>query len=153
MVCRQMILREKLKLIRKFHKFTQSDFAEFIAIPLSTYKKYELGASEVAIGNFFKITEKFPQYSLWLSIGEVAPESGQISPDQEVPKMVGSGVPVSIVDDAFDKTIETSVVLGWLTPKEGIEFSMLSDLHRHNFVEAGGVLLEQDSAQGQSKAG
>jgi len=148
-----MNIREKLKLIRIHSKKTIPQFSDFLSIPMGTLSKYSSGERDVSGDAVLKIIDKYPQYALWLTINEVAPEVGQISPDLEMPLMSGAGVPVAIIDDAFDKTIETSVVLGWLTPKEGIEFSMLSDLHRHNFVEAGGVLLPQDSTQEQSKTG
>ena len=146
-----MDLCEKFKLIRKESGLNQIKFGELISIPLDSLRKYEKGSREPSSGVFFKYTNQFPQYALWLTLNEVAPEVGQISPDTEMPQIMSMGVPVSLIDEAFDKTIETSVALGWLTPKEDIKMSMLADLHRHNFVEAGGVLLQQESTQEQEQ--
>jgi len=148
-----MVLREKLKLIRKKSNKTIPQFSEFVSIPMGTLSKYSSGERDVSGDAVLKIIDKFPQYALWLTLNEVAPEAGQVSPEDNAPQMGSTGVPKKLIDDAFDKTIETSVALGWLTPKDGIEFSMLADLHRHNFVEAGGVLLQQESALEQEKTG
>jgi len=146
-----MELREKIKLIRKVRNYTQVNFAKLIDIPFSTFKRYELGDSEVAISAFFKITKEFPEYALWLSSDEVAPESGQIAPGDEAPKMGGNGVPEKLLNAAFEKTITTSISLGWLTAKPEIQFSMLSDLMRHDFVEQGGKLIAQDADANESQ--
>ena len=148
-----MELQEKIKLIRHSAGFSQSKFSKELDIPLNTIGNYETGTRKISVEYLLKISELFPQYALWLLTGKTAPEVGQISPDQEETSPMSVGVPRKLIDNSFDKTIETSVALGWLTPKDGIEFSMLADLHRHNFVEFGGVLLEQDSAKEQSKAG
>ena len=148
-----MELKEKIRLIRKSNKLTQPKFTELTAIPLSSLKSFELGDRSVSLSALLKIIDQFPQYALWLTTDNVAPEVGQISPDQEMPQLMSNGVPEKLIDDAFDKTIETSVALGWLTPKDGIEFSMLADLHRHNFVEAGGVFLSQEPMQERDKTG
>jgi transcriptional regulator with XRE-family HTH domain len=146
-------LKQKLKLIIKTSGLTYAKFADLTSISLSSLKKYAGGESDAPFKVILKITASFPQYALWLTTNNVAPEVGQISPDIEMPQLMSVGIPHEIVDKAFDKTMETSLMLGWLTPKEGIEFSMLADLHRHNFVEAGGVLLEPKSTQEQHKAG
>jgi len=148
-----MNLKEKFNLIRKSTGLSQPKFGEMVSMPLSSVKKYSTGELSVSGDAILKIIEKFPQYTLWLTLNEVAPEVGQVSPEDNAPKMGSTGVPKKLIDDAFDKTIETSVALGWLTPKDGIEFSMLADLHRHNFVEAGGILLQLESELEQEKTG
>jgi hypothetical protein len=70
-----------------------------------------------------------------------------------MPQMSSAGVPEKLLNDSFGQTMTTAIALSWLTPKEGLEFSMLSDLNRHNFVEAGGILFSQDSEQDESKTG
>ena len=142
MALSQMKLREKLKLVRKISNQTQPDFAKSIAVSLSTYKRYELGESEISIAAFLKIVEKHPEYSLWLVSGETIPSAGQISPNDEKPKMEGAAVPAELLNAAFEQTLTTSIELGWITPKEGVNFSMLSDLLRHDFVQQGGRLIE-----------
>ncbi len=148
-----MTLQEKIKLIRKSCGLSQAKFSKEFDIPIKNIANYESGARKVSAEYLLKISEVFPQFALWLTTSKTAPEVGQISPEQELPDLMSLAVPTDLIDKTFDKTIETSVALGWLTPKDGIEFSMLADLHRHNFVEFGGVLLEQDSAKEQSKAG
>lgn len=148
-----MELKEKLKLIQKTSGMTQPKFGEEVSIPLSTLKKYLTGERDVSGDAVLKIIDVYPQFALWLTTDSIAPEVGQISPEQDKPQLMSNGVPEKLLDDTFDKTIETSVALGWLTPKDGIEFSMLADLHRHNFVEAGGVFLSQEPMQEQDKTG
>lgn len=150
---RQMDLKEKIKLIRKASGLTQPKISELVGIPLNSVRNYERGERGVSALFLLKICEIFPQYTLWLMTNEVAPEVGQISPEQEMPQMASVGVPEKLLDDAFEQTMSTAIALSWLTPKEGLEFSMLNDLHRHNFVEAGGILFAQDSAQDESKTG
>ena len=148
-----MNLKEKFNLIRKSTGLNQLKFGELVSMPLSSVKKYSTGELSVSGDAVLKLINQFPQYALWLTLNEVAPEVGQISPDAEMPQIMSMGVPVSLIDEAFDKTIETSVALGWLTPKEDIKMSMLADLHRHNFVEFGGVLLQQAPTQEQEQTG
>lgn len=149
----QMELNEKIKLIRKKHKFTQAEFAEMLDIPPSTYKKNELGQREMSVSKLLKVIEKYPEYALWLTTEEVAPEAGQIAPGENGPKMGHSGVPAELLNSAFERTMDASISLGWLSPKEGIKFSMLADLFRHDFVEVGGVLIEPVEGADESQAG
>lgn len=148
-----MTLQEKIKLIRNSFGLSQAKFSKEFDIPMKNIANYESGARKVAAEYLLKICEISPHFSLWLMTDKTAPEVGQISPDQEMPQLMSVGVPTGIVDSAFDKTIETSVALGWLTPQKDIKMSMLADLHRHNFVEAGGVFLQQEQAQEQDKTG
>lgn len=148
-----MTLQEKIRLIRNACGLSQAKFSKKFDIPMKNIANYESGARKVSAEYLLKISEIFPEFSLWLMTDKTAPEVGQISPDQEKPDLMSMGVPKKLVDESFDKTIETAVALGWLTPKEDIKMSMLADLHRHNFVEFGGILLESKSEQEQSKAG
>lgn len=153
MVLSQMKLREKLKLIRKTNKQTQPDFAKSISVSLSTYKRYELGDIEISMTAFLSLTEKHPEYSLWLISGETIPSAGQISPNDEKPKMEGAAVPAELLNAAFEQTLTTSIELGWITPKESVNFSMLSDLLRHDFVQKGGRLIEPVLDETKPEAG
>ena len=148
-----MEFKQKIKITVKHSGLTYAKFAEKTSISLSSLKKYAGGEIEPSLKSIVKIIDQYPQYTLWLMTNEVAPEVGQISPDQEMPQLMSNGVPEKLLDDTFDKTIETSVALGWLTPKEDIKMSMLADLHRHNFVEAGGVFLSQEPMQERDKTG
>lgn len=147
-----MILREKLKLIRKKSNKTIPQFSEFVSIPMGTLSKYSSGERDVSGDAILKIIDKYPQYALWLTLDQVAPEVGQVSPEEDAPQMGAAGVPSKLLDDSFFQTMNTAIALSWLTPKEGIEFSMLNDLFRHNFVEAGGVIVEQAQDQSESKS-
>jgi len=137
-----MELREKIKLIRNKHGIKQFEFAESIDIPRRTYQKYESGDVEVSIKAFLNTTSKYPEYALWLSTSQVEPSVGQIAPGDQTPKMGKDGVPAELLNAAFEQTLTTSIELGWITPKEGVNFSMLSDLLRHDFVQQGGRLIE-----------
>lgn len=151
MVCSQMELKEKIKTIRKTHGYTQKSFAKYLDIPAGSYQKYELGDVEVSMSAFLKITEHFSEYALWLTTTKVAPEIGQIAPGDNTPKMGYTGVPAELLNSAFEKTITASIALGWLSAKPDIKFSMLADLLRHDFVEMGGKLIEQE--KDESKTG
>ncbi|SGZ07592.1 Putative uncharacterized protein [Moritella viscosa] len=135
----------KFKKIRKKHKYTQVDFAKELDIPFGSYQKYELEQYEVSSVSLVRIVDKFPEYTLWLMTGETAVAVGQISPSDEKPKMEGAAVPAELLNAAFEQTLMTSIELGWITPKEGVNFSMLSDLLRHDFVQQGGRLIEPAS--------
>ncbi|CAM3204410.1 helix-turn-helix domain-containing protein [Moritella viscosa] len=137
-----MELRDKFKLIRKTQGLTQTAFAEKLDVAFRTYQKYELGNVEVSIKAFLSLTKKHPEYALWLSTSNVEPEVGQIAPGDSTPRMGKDGVPAELLNAAFEKTLTTSIELGWITPKEGVNFSMLSDLLRHDFVQQGGRLIE-----------
>jgi transcriptional regulator with XRE-family HTH domain len=150
-----MEIAQKIKLIRTSEGLSQPKLSKLIDIPLNTIGNYETGSRKVSAEYLLKLSDKFSKYALWLMTDQVAPEVGQVSPEDNQPQMNCIGVPEKLLDDAFGQTMTTAIALSWLTPKEGIEFSMLSDLHRHNFVEAGGILFSQDSEQeeNESKAG
>lgn len=141
--CGQVDLKLKIKAIRKKLKFTQASFAKSLGMSASSYQGYELGVSAVPSNLLLKITEEFPEYTLWLMTGETNIPAGQISPDDEKPKMEGAAVPAELLDAAFERMLTASIALGWLTPKPEIQFSMLADLLRHDFVAEGGKLIEQ----------
>ena len=138
-----MELKIKLKIIRKKHGYTQANFAKFLDIPYSSYQKYELGGNEASSSTLFKIVEKFPQYALWLMTEQANIDVTQVSPsDQDVKINIAAAVPVELLNAAFEQTLTTSIELGWVTPKEGVNFGMLADLLRHDFVQQGGRLIE-----------
>ncbi|MFT5879583.1 MAG: transcriptional regulator with XRE-family HTH domain [Moritella sp.] len=148
-----MELKDKIKLIRKAHGYTQAKFAENLDIAFRTFQKYELGNVELSMKAFLKISEKYPQYALWLTTTKVAPEIGQIAPGDNAPQMGSAGVPAELLNSAFEKTITASIALGWLSAKPDIKFSMLADLLRHDFVAEGGKLIEQAADESESKTG
>jgi transcriptional regulator with XRE-family HTH domain len=135
-------LQEKIKLVRKSQKLTQNKFAEVIGIPATSLKKYESGEREPSGKALLKIIECHPQFALWMVTGNTIPEGGQIEPGETKIQMGYSGVPVELLNAAFEQTLTTSIELGWITPKEGVNFSMLADLLRHDFVQNGGRLIE-----------
>lgn len=129
-----MELREKIKAIRNKVGETQTDFAESLSIPLSTLKKYESGHSNIALPVISKITQHqvYKKFALWLLTDEVAPESGQISPDDEllavkdsgyinlplfeVSASAGSGVLIEVENQVKDISFEPS----WLRKEVGV---------------------------------
>ncbi|XGI81791.1 helix-turn-helix domain-containing protein [Enterobacter hormaechei] len=77
-----MKLSEKIKIIRESEELSQANFCKIIDLPLSTLKKYETGKFEPGGDALMKMTQhpRFMKYTLWLMTGQIAPESGQISP-------------------------------------------------------------------------
>ncbi len=75
-------LPEKMKAIRAQEGLTQSEFCEVVGISISSWKKYEASITEMGLQPFLKVAnhERFKKYALWLTTGEVAPESGQVRP-------------------------------------------------------------------------
>ncbi|NMY03725.1 helix-turn-helix domain-containing protein [Pseudomonas sp. WS 5059] len=73
----------KFKLIRKAERLTQKEFCEVLGFSESTFRKYEAGFIEVGAPALLKIANhpRFKKYALWLVTDDVAPESGQISPE------------------------------------------------------------------------
>lgn len=138
-----MNLQEKIKLVRTSQAFTQAKFAEKIDIPLTSLRKYESGEREPSGKALLKIIDCFPQFALWITTEKTIPEGGQIAPGDKKPQMGDSGVPAELLNAAFERTMTASIALGWLTPKPDIQFSMLADLLRHDFVAEGGKLIEQ----------
>lgn len=138
-----MKISEKIKLIRETHNYNRVEFANILSMPKSSLEQYERDTRSPSGKALLKITEHFPQYALWFTTNTTAPESGQIKPGEDAPKMNNSGVPAELLDAAFERMLTASIALGWLTPKPEIQFSMLADLLRHDFVAEGGKLIEQ----------
>lgn len=147
----QMDLQEKIRLVRTSQKITQVKFAEITGIPATSIKKYEKGERKPSGEALLKIIEHFPQFALWMTTGETIPEGGQIMPGEIKIQMGYSGVPAELLNAAFEQTLTTSIELGWITPKEGVNFSMLSDLLRHDFVQQGGRLIESVEGDEENK--
>ncbi|OCQ23398.1 hypothetical protein A7985_05515 [Pseudoalteromonas luteoviolacea] len=79
-------LGEKFKLIRNTTGLSANKFAEKVGIPLSSYKKYEGGHTEVGAPPIMAIANHpdFKQYALWLINGETSPAAGQIMPGNDI---------------------------------------------------------------------
>lgn len=137
-----MLLSEKIKLIRDTHGYNRVEFAKILSMPKSSLEKYEVGERSPSGKALLKIIEVFPQYALWLTTDGELTISNQIAPGDKATQMGGNGVPAELLNAAFEQTLTTSIELGWVTPKEGVNFSMLSDLLRHDFVQQGGCLIE-----------
>jgi len=77
-----MDLATKLKAIRAKEGVTQSEFCDLVGLSLSTQKKYESGLFEMGFSALSKVLNhpRFTKYTLWLMVGQSAPEAGQISP-------------------------------------------------------------------------
>lgn len=70
-------------MIRKAERLTQKEFCNLVGLSESTFRKYEAGFTNVGTPALLKVTNhpRFTKYALWLVTGDVAPESGQISPE------------------------------------------------------------------------
>ncbi|AZC72337.1 helix-turn-helix transcriptional regulator [Pseudomonas chlororaphis] len=77
-----MDLPAKMKAIRAKEGLTQSEFCEMLEISISSWKKYDAGITDMGLAPFLKVANhpRFKKYALWLVTGDVAPESGQVSP-------------------------------------------------------------------------
>ncbi|KPU82201.1 XRE family transcriptional regulator [Psychromonas sp. PRT-SC03] len=78
-----MILGKKLKAIRIQEGLNQIELSQLIDISIDSIRSYETLRRTINEGNLIKITnhERFSKYTLWLMIGQTAPDSGQICPD------------------------------------------------------------------------
>lgn len=79
-----MEFAQKLKAIRGREGLTQKEFGDLVGISINTMKKYESSAFEMGYGALTKMLQnpRFTKYTLWLMTGGIAPECGQISPEQ-----------------------------------------------------------------------
>lgn len=77
-----MDLPAKMKALRTREGLTQTEFCDVVGISLSSWKKYEAGITDMGLSPFLKIANhpRFKKYALWLTTGDSAPDSGQISP-------------------------------------------------------------------------
>lgn len=77
-----MDLPAKMKALRTREGLTQAEFCDVVGISLSSWKKYEAGITDMGLAPFLKIANhpRFKRYALWLTTGDSAPDSGQISP-------------------------------------------------------------------------
>ncbi|MCD8548190.1 MAG: helix-turn-helix domain-containing protein [Aeromonadaceae bacterium] len=75
---------QKIRQIRETIGLSRPKFAELLGVPPTTLKNYELGYREV--GGAFLVSlahqEQLHPFTLWLLADKVAPEIGQISPEQ-----------------------------------------------------------------------
>lgn len=84
---------KKIRSLRESLGLSQVDFSKETSIPLSSLRKMETGHSSVGLSTIDKIIRvpKLECYSLWLMTGHVAPESGQISPNDDLLPVKDSG--------------------------------------------------------------
>ncbi|QBH98790.1 XRE family transcriptional regulator [Limnobaculum zhutongyuii] len=75
---------KKLLTLRKSTGVTQKKFSEITGLALGTIKKYETGQQGAGIAIVERVisTEEYKKYTMWLLLGETAPESGQVEPDE-----------------------------------------------------------------------
>ena len=142
-----MPMGKKIRLIRDAEGLTRPQFSEESGIYIETLKSWESKASSSIASDKLELitnSEKFKKYALWLITGDTAPEIGQISPDSESSKVIGAAIPEATLTSAFEQTMHTSISLGWLTPKDGINFEMLSDVFLADFEKVGGQTLKAD---------
>lgn len=138
-------LGKKIKLIRDAEGMSRTQFLDATGIPPDTLKGWELEKSKSVASDKLELITKsavFKKYTLWLLTDESAPEVGQIAPSEESSKVVGAAIPEKILTSAFEQTMHTSISLGWLTPKDGINFEMLSDVFLADFEKVGGQTLK-----------
>jgi transcriptional regulator with XRE-family HTH domain len=73
---------KKLKQVRVAEGLTQQAFSDLTGIVIGTIKNYETGRVEAGLKTIELVVNNpaFSKYTLWLMIGDVATEIGQISP-------------------------------------------------------------------------
>jgi len=144
-----MNIGKKIKLAREAEGLKRSDFCNEIGMTVDILKTYEVKERNIGFDNLSKIIShpRLEKYALWLVMGKTAPESGQIAPDCEQSKVMGASISEATLTNAFEQTMHTSISLGWLTPKEGINFGMLSDVFLADFEKSGGQILEVNSPE------
>lgn len=74
---------EKLKAIREAEGLTQTAFAEAVGINTKSYGNAESGFRSPGLPMIEAVARRWPKYALWLLTDTTAPETGQISPEQE----------------------------------------------------------------------
>lgn len=141
-----MQIGQKIKLIREAENIKRSEFCQLIDMTVDSLKGYEVRNRNIGYDNLIKITHhpRFEKYSLWLVTDKTSVESGQISPDSTSSKIMSAAIPEATLTSAFEQTMHTSISLGWLTPKDGINFEMLSDVFLADFEKVGGQTLKAD---------
>ena len=76
-----MKISQRIKLIRTTEGFTQMEFAKLINVSHdSGIRRIEAGKQEHGASKIELICQRFPEYALWLTTGQVQPPY-QISPD------------------------------------------------------------------------
>ncbi|WP_433587215.1 helix-turn-helix domain-containing protein [Providencia alcalifaciens] len=72
----------KLRMIRLEEKLSQAAFAQLTGINIGTIKNYELGKRGVGLGVIEQVLKAsdFKKYTLWLMLGEVNVDAGQVAP-------------------------------------------------------------------------
>jgi len=134
-----MKIGQKIKLIREHEGIKRSEFCQAIDMTVDSLKTYEVKERNIGFDNLSKIMShpQLEKYSLWLITGKTAPAAGQIAPDGQSLE-VGSMIPKATLTSAFERTMHTSISLGWLTPREDVSFGMLSDVFLSDFEAVGG---------------
>ena len=82
----RMEIGKKIKAVRIAEGLSQPKMAQLVEIPIGSLRDWEQGRGIPRSDYLIKITahERFKKYALWLTIDEVLPESGQISPDYSI---------------------------------------------------------------------
>ena len=142
----QMKIGQKIKLIREYEGIKRSEFCQHIDMTVDSLKTYEVKERNIGFDNLSKIMShpQIEKYSLWLITGRTAPAAGQIAPGESHIE-IGAIIPKATLTSAFERTMHTSISLGWLTPKEDINFGMLSDVFLSDFEAVGGQVTIDDS--------
>ena len=144
----QMKIGEKIKLIREVEGLKRAEFCQLIDMTVDSLKGYEARNRNIGYDNLIKITQhpRFEKYSLWIVSDKTAIESGQIAPIENQ-KETGATIPKTTLTSAFERTMHTSISLGWLTPREDVSFGMLSDVFLSDFEAVGGQVIKDDSPE------
>lgn len=72
---------QKIRDIRETEGLGRQAFSDRTGINKETLIKVEQGKNDPSFSVLQKITNCYPQYTLWLMTNQVNPDAGQISPD------------------------------------------------------------------------
>ncbi|MDN3554478.1 helix-turn-helix domain-containing protein [Halomonas maura] len=76
-------IAEKIRAIRDVQEMGRQAFCDATGVPKQTLINVENGRNEPSFKVMRKVTQAFPQYTMWLMNDQVIEEAGQISPEIE----------------------------------------------------------------------
>lgn len=115
----------KVKAARKAEQYTQTQMSEITGIPYGTYKSIEHGLA-CSLHNLGLILKqpRMKRYLMWIVLGEVAPESGQINP--EMMKRLGGGKQIS--DEELQALCGVEQLAGKIVDIDAVQRELIAEL-------------------------
>lgn len=76
-------MKDKIREIRESLGLDRTDFERETGIKAKTWSNIENGLQKANEDHLIAITTRWPEFTLWLMTGKIAPEIGQINPEIE----------------------------------------------------------------------